>query len=158
VPGTAHADYYLASRITEADNKDAVPDGAEMFTCESGNKGPHYIVLRAALKALDEWVKKGTEPPHGEPLAMKNNTTLKDEHDNALGGIRTPQVDVPISNLRPMPVAGRSNLSLADMMKMFAGGGCGAEGEGCDSTGCESFMGVACSVFGATVPFTPEKL
>ncbi len=158
VPGTAHADYYLASRITEADNKDAVPEGAEMFTCESGNKGPHYIVLRAALKALDNWVKDGTAPPKAEPLAMEDGKILKDEHENALGGIRTPQVDVPSSNLRPMPVMG--GFSIVDMLTGANrdGGGCGAGGRNAESSGCEAFMGVACSVFGATVPFTPEKL
>ena len=90
---------------------------------------------------------------------MEGNKILKDEHENALGGIRTPQVDVPTSNLRPMPVAG--SVSLADMMKLIAGvGGCNSGDGGCesDSAGCEAFMGVACNVFGATVPFTPEKL
>jgi len=145
VPGTAHADFYLASAITNAENKDAIPDGAEMFTCETGNKGPHYITLRAALKALDNWVKDGTQPPKAEPLAMEGNKILKDEFDNALGGVRTPNVDVPTSNLRPMPVFA-GNAAAEEVTTSAAGGG------------CENLMGVACAVFGATVPFTTEQL
>jgi hypothetical protein len=106
-----------------------------MLACDTGNKGPHYITLRAALKALDNWVKDGTAPPKAEPLAMEGNKILKDEFDNALGGVRTPNVDVPISNLRPTP--------------LFDGSGAG---------GCEGIKDAACAVFGATVPFTAEQL
>jgi hypothetical protein len=141
VPGTAHADYWLASRIPEAERPETVPQGADFLLCDTGNKGPHYITLRAALKALDNWVKDGIAPPKAEVLAMEGSKILKDEHDNALGGVRTPQVDVPISNLRPSPAPGGSAQDGADT----GAGGC-------------NIKDAACTIFGVTVPFTPEKL
>ncbi len=72
---------------------------------ESGvliNSGPQHFVLKAAIAALNEWVCRGTLPPiaprlqvvAGPPVAI-----VRDANGNAVGGIRTPQVDVPIATL-----------------------------------------------------------
>lgn len=145
VAGTAHADQYLASRITEAEIPENVPFGAEMFTCENGNKGPQYIVLRAALKSLNRWVKDGVAPPTAEQIEMKGpQLIIRDEYGNARGGIRTPDVDVPISTLKPIPAFDGSG----------SVGGCGGQTE----DGNFDRTGLMCAVFGGTAPFSEETL
>ncbi len=130
VAGTAHADAYLGTYAAKfGEIKANIPQ--EVLTCENANEGPQYIVLRAALRGLARWVKDGVALPKAEPLAMQGNQILRDENGNALGGIRTPHVDVPIATLTPMG---------------NGGGGVGGGGD------------MMCAMFGGTKPFSPEKL
>ena len=92
VAGTAHADKYLVDF-----NKDN-PMG--MVDCPNANDGPQFRIIRAALSALSAWMRDGTEPPKGAPLETDaNGMSKRDEHGNALGGVRSPDVDVPIATL-----------------------------------------------------------
>lgn len=92
VAGTAHADKYLVD--FNANN----PMG--MVDCPNANAGPQYRIIRAALHALNSWVSDGIQPPRGEPLeADASGKSLRDQHGNAKGGVRSPDVDVPISTL-----------------------------------------------------------
>jgi hypothetical protein len=101
------------------------------------NAGPNAWVRHAALRAMDTWVRDGTPPPiaprlqttdglppSGSPPPADN--VARDAHSNAIGGIRSPHVDVPVASLW--------------------GEAPGAPGPG------------FCSAFGATIPFSPEKL
>lgn len=132
VPGTAHADYYLASCIMNPEIPENVPFGAGAFYCEAGNRGPQYIVLRAALKGLDLWIKDGIAPPEADRITTQDSTIVRDEFGNALGGIRTPHVDVPIATYTTSPSFGQDeDFKLIDMV---------------------------CAIFGGTEWFTEEQL
>src|SRR5262249_8438596 len=73
------------------------------LTCATPiNSGPQHFVLNAAFAALNKWVVKGKAPPQPQPLevvAGSPATITRDANGNALGGVRTPQVDVPIAAL-----------------------------------------------------------
>ena len=84
--GTAHADAYLV--------------GKEFPLCPHGiNDGPQHYVVNAAMEALLRWADGGDPPPHAEPIAVDGTTVLRDELGLALGGVRTPSVDVPVARL-----------------------------------------------------------
>jgi len=112
VAGTAHADSYtggLGFRDTgdgraEARLLDVASAGGGPLGCtEPINAGPQYAVLNAALFHLDRWVRDGTLPPRAPRLDLEPGlpaTIRRDEHGNALGGIRTPLVDAPNATLR----------------------------------------------------------
>jgi hypothetical protein len=102
--GTAHADDFL------------IGAGAEFFGIDwQINAGPQQYVVRAALRALVNWCTTGTPPTHAppiqfetvltrgedppEPLAQPHQVIARDEAGNALGGLRTPLVDVPVAAL-----------------------------------------------------------
>jgi len=92
VAGAAHADAYLV-----AGNANAFPCGGPI------NTAPTHYVVSAALDHLDRWIRTGTAPP----IAPRMNVTLvkgtpqvrRDFLGNALGGVRTAAVDVPIATL-----------------------------------------------------------
>lgn len=128
VAGTAHADAYLGTYFQKAKPGAPMPD--EVLTCDDANEGPQWIVLRAALKSLNLWVKDGVEPPKAQPITMNRAQIARDDDGNALGGIRTPYVDVPIAEYLPQ------NTNLA--------------GQGCDA--------MMCALFGGTEPFTDARL
>lgn len=117
VAGTSHADSY-ALRVAGIDSgKESIAalavayapwrDALGQQLAKPINPGlAHHYVCEAALASLDRWVGAGAAPPHGIPLKVAelpaNGRTLQlatDEVGNALGGIRTPWVDVPTERL-----------------------------------------------------------
>ena len=86
VAGTAHADAHLVGR--------------DFSLCPGGiNDGPQHYVAKAAMAALLTWIADGVEPPSAEPIRTDGSTIVRDEAGLALGGVRTPSVDVPTSAL-----------------------------------------------------------
>jgi hypothetical protein len=51
----------------------------------------------AAFENLDQWVRKGTAPPHAELIQVKDGAVVADEFGNGTGGVRSPFVEVPIA-------------------------------------------------------------
>lgn len=92
VAGTGHSDTYLAN----------VPG-----LCESPiNDGPQHWVAKAAFTHLVDWVTEGTPPPHADRIRSDGTDLHRDDHGIVLGGVRTPDVDVPVATLSGAPGAG----------------------------------------------------
>lgn len=101
VTGTTHADKFLSDYAKKA-------SGGTVDQCPGANDGPHYQTIRAALRALHVWLREGTEPPRGAALQTDASGKLvKDAFGNGLGGIRSPDLDVPIRTLSfdPAPMS-----------------------------------------------------
>ena len=66
---------------------------------------PFSNVQNAAFQDLLAWIDFGIAPPHGTPIQVDTTTTpahiVRDVQGNALGGVRTPFVDVPITTFVP---------------------------------------------------------
>ena len=109
IAGTSHADVYTFVVGFGDDGRQPIEDLAarwrpsrELFgsTLEHPvNAGPQHWVLHAAVRALVAWVRDGTRPPAGERLELDGLGFATDACGNALGGIRTPHVDVPTAML-----------------------------------------------------------
>ncbi len=56
-------------------------------------------VARAAMSSLRTWVVDGTAPPTAPRIEGAGVAIVRDADGNALGGVRTPAVDAPISTL-----------------------------------------------------------
>ncbi len=109
VAGTAHADTYLL--VTGGADLGHSPAAADIvitsapvpgiITCGTPiNSGPQHFVLNASFAALDRWVRTRKPPARAPRLrvaAGPPRTITRDARGNARGGIRTPQVDVPIA-------------------------------------------------------------
>ncbi len=105
VAGTAHADAYsLAVSIGTARNADL----GSVIGCEVGvNDGPHHETLQASLSHLVAWVQDGVTPPSSPLIEIDDSgatpAVVRDDDGIALGGIRTPPVDVPLRVLSGDP-------------------------------------------------------
>jgi hypothetical protein len=92
--GTAHADRYTVG----AEMADLVPSAKPI------NAGPAHYLLASALRHLTRWVATGEPPPPAPRIEIADDGSIaRDEHGNALGGIRTPVVDVPAATLSGDP-------------------------------------------------------
>jgi hypothetical protein len=62
---------------------------------------PFEYFMNAAFANLDAWVRSGTLPPKTPPIDAQllggDSLVKKDEYDNALGGLRSPYLDVPVA-------------------------------------------------------------
>jgi hypothetical protein len=95
VTGTAHAD----TRLLGA-NADLLDCGAPI------NDGPMHLVAKAAFRSLDTWVRTGEPPPLASRLELTEGAPPEVRRDGdgiALGGLRTPPVDVPVDVLSGVP-------------------------------------------------------
>jgi hypothetical protein len=95
VAGTSHADQYLLDYAAQG-----MPGAdAGSLGCADVNRGPQHWVVDAALHAMNTWVTGGSPPAAGAPLLLVDAGPgfAKDAEGNALGGVRTAAVDVPIA-------------------------------------------------------------
>jgi len=102
VAGTAHADAYVVGGFAGA------------LGCDFAvNDGPQHFVAQAGLVALNRWITDDVAPATASPLRLATSDPpelARDELGNALGGVRTPAVDVPISALSGEAPPGASRL------------------------------------------------
>ncbi len=102
VAGTSHADAYIVGGAV-----------ADLGCTTPINDGPQHEVAQAAFAAFDRWVDNGTPPPSPPPFRLastKPATLALDDHGNVIGGVRTPDVDVPVSTLSGAAPAGATVL------------------------------------------------
>ncbi|HEX5094667.1 MAG TPA: alpha/beta hydrolase domain-containing protein [Acidimicrobiia bacterium] len=109
--GTSHADQYIV--IT---NSSDIGDGQGEIQMLNGlrnplavgcglpiNAGGHHWIMQAAWHHLDAWVRDHTVTPPSGPLLQVASTSptvlSRDSHGNALGGVRSPQVDAPVATI-----------------------------------------------------------
>lgn len=110
VAGSAHSDVYTTlkgpadrgndpSVADVVSNKDARPP---FIQCDIAvNDGPGHWVTKAAISALDRWIRSG-EPAPSAPWLAINDSGDGFEFDslgNVRGGVRTPYVDAPVAVL-----------------------------------------------------------
>ena len=95
VTGTAHADAHLL--------------GSNVQYIECGvpiNNGALHVVAKAGLRALTTWIETGKAPPKAPRIDVASGPPIEIQRNAdgiALGGIRTPPVDVPVAALSGAP-------------------------------------------------------
>jgi hypothetical protein len=156
VAGTAHDDSYglLYSRSDTGNGKSDTEAFQSMLTpsehpipgivdCGAPiNAGSHTYELRAAMAAVNRWMTTGTPPPQSPRLAVtKAHPTryVTNSNGNVVGGIRTPQVQVPVASLSGLGQPGSPVPSAPGNVSSLS-------------------AGTLCGIFGTTTPFSAAKL
>jgi hypothetical protein len=97
--GSPHADTHLVGdRMAEV-----VDCGVPL------NDGPMHLVAKAGLRHLVAWVTDGTPPPEAPRIELTDDPEpqiRRDQDGIALGGLRPPPVEVPITALSAVSPAG----------------------------------------------------
>jgi alpha/beta hydrolase family protein len=104
VTGTAHADAHLVG-----------PNASRLNCGVPINNGAMHIVAKAAFHALKQWLATGEAPkiaPRIDVAPGATPTVRRDRDGIALGGIRTPPVDVPVTVLSGAPGPNPSTICL----------------------------------------------
>jgi hypothetical protein len=111
IAGAAHADTYTLTGSWIDDGRAPVADLAAAYAPVDMLMGTqldhfinfapqHHYVLQAALAGLHDWVRNGRPVPPAATLELTADTPPRlatDAHGIALGGVRTPWVEVPVA-------------------------------------------------------------
>ena len=132
VAGTAHGDVYTldighqdegddpsVARVVESTQGAPIPG---LIECELPiNSGPAHWVLKAGLRGLIDWISDGTPLPEAPRLSVTEDGSAfeLDELGNALGGIRTNYVDVPVAVLSGLGQSGDSFCRIFGTTELF---------------------------------------
>jgi hypothetical protein len=135
VAGASHNDKRLTEKsfdiVGEAYGFAEIP-----FTCQNPmNDYPAYRAYNAALDWMSRWVRDGERPPESAPFEMAGAAYAVDEAGNMKGGVRLPDIDVPVKvySAENGPAAG------TDFFTTLLGG-------------------LACGLAGTAVPMSEAKL
>lgn len=85
---------------------DLTPIGSFVYP----NPFPLRYVEAAAFENLDVWVTKGIAAPRADRVAVPS-LSVRDENDNAIGGVRTSYLDVPTGSFHVRGVNGACGLA-----------------------------------------------
>jgi len=131
IAGAAHADNFWQTEQAA----DSTKSNGSAFTIQCNlpiNEGlTHHWVMEAAQVALDEWVASDAAPtsaPRLQALAGPPVTLVRDSLGNVLGGIRLPDIQVPL-----MALSGTGNSGPPP-------------------------LGGFCGLYGTTTPFSPATI
>jgi alpha/beta hydrolase family protein len=132
VAGGSHADEHTLSRNNPP--SPTAPGSPCQFRANSANT---FLVVGAAVHSLDEWVRYGVAPPHSPRIELGPDPTaddpvVRDADGNARGGIRLPELEVPIATIN-----GLANPAVPGAAPVF-----------------QAF----CRLFGRTIDFSPAEL
>lgn len=83
-----------------------LPISLATFCAEELNSladGPVFgaYAVNAMWESLERQVEEGTPPPRGERVKTVGNAIARDVFGNALGGVRMPELDVPVATYGP---------------------------------------------------------
>ena len=103
VAGTAHADQYGLNLYNAANARDkSVNDGAPTTCDKPVNTMTFRYAENAAFTHLDRWARGGAAPPLAQPISMLLGLiVVRDGDQNALGGVRLPDLDAPVASYAP---------------------------------------------------------
>lgn len=133
VAGTSHVD---STFLTSANSESAAALGAPEVSCVNQvNSAPFHYVENAAWASMQSWLTGGAAPASSPQIAVDATGAIQlDQYGNAIGGIRLPEVEVPIAKYT-VSNFGRAKAGVPNSL---------------------DFLG--CSLLGSTLPFTPSKL
>jgi hypothetical protein len=103
VAGTAHADRYGLDLYDAANARDGSINNGAPTTCDKPvNSMTFRYAENAAFRYLDRWARGGAAPPAATPISMVLGLiVLRDADQNALGGVRLPDLDAPVAAYAP---------------------------------------------------------
>lgn len=96
IAGSAHTDRTHLSVINAQMLRDFADSPDLSGLIPNIAAGQQDFVMRAALRALDDWVVDGVKPLSGEVIEVANGAIVRDELGIAVGGIRPPVIAVPV--------------------------------------------------------------
>lgn len=125
VAGCTHNDDWLTSR--GAIEQGAAATSGEKIECTNPmNDFPSFWAYDTVLDQLDRWARTGAKPPSAPAMSA-----MKDQDGNVLGGMRLPDIDVPIATYTSSNTA----KDASNFISTFA-----------------------CALSGSVVPLKPERL
>jgi len=111
VAGVAHGATSPSRTILSSWPRDLGIEAHPMAPASGADRLSMEPVRAAALHQMQRWLTKGEPPCHQTPIEFGAGRVERDEHGNAKGGVRLPEMDVPTGR--------HSGLGPDDSLAMF---------------------------------------
>lgn len=98
--GTSHSEIYGAAVRGTMLLRDLSKTIGETGGVPTRSRIPYRYVANSAIDKIEKFIDKGTPLPRGKPMVVTNEsvpTVARDADGNVLGGVRMPDIDVPIA-------------------------------------------------------------
>ncbi|HKF89893.1 MAG TPA: alpha/beta hydrolase domain-containing protein [Acidimicrobiia bacterium] len=121
VAGTAHFDEDGLHALTGIPKEEMVTT-PPLGCAQRINSAPQRYIVNTAIHDLARWAGGGPPPPKAPPVTITEGPTPtieRDEHGNARGGIRLPQLEAPVATLSGEPGGGPGFCSLFGFTTAF---------------------------------------
>jgi hypothetical protein len=109
VPGTSHVDQTELGLASTEVLRD-IPRYPQLPCSDLPNQGQERYVMDAALAQLNHWALSGVPAAQAPLIKIRNGKYVTDKFGNAVGGLRTPAVQVPIATLTGLGNTGSNPL------------------------------------------------
>jgi len=109
IAGAAHLSARNSMLSGLKTDRDGISTGFNNFTNQRSGEVDWVQVHDAAVLHIHRWITDGTLPPQAPPIQIDGRDYLFDEHGNVVGGIRLPEVEVPVARYiaaPTIPIAG----------------------------------------------------
>lgn len=103
ITGAAHVEYTWVQHRQALATRDKMTPPNLACSPEPASHVPLHYVMNAGYHHLVNWITRGVAPPHAKPVFMtsiKPAVIPRDANGIAYGGIRQPQVEVPLATNR----------------------------------------------------------
>lgn len=109
VPGSSHTNYYTIFFRSGKEELATIGQVPPDLSRIHPNNFPFHYLFNGALLNLDRWVREGIPAPVAprilideelteiDPYGNRVPVVIRDQFGNALGGLRTPYLDVPVA-------------------------------------------------------------
>ena len=105
VPGASHSSQYTTAFVPPPADLAKIGYTYHYYDCPvpgESNTFPTRYIFNGAEVNLDRWARFGIAPPSAAPIEVDaHGNAVVDAYGNALGGVRTPWVDVPTMTYYP---------------------------------------------------------
>ncbi|WP_132145685.1 alpha/beta hydrolase domain-containing protein [Kribbella antiqua] len=120
VPGSGHAHSYTSGFAPSPEDLARLGVIYNYYNCDGvGTTFPMHYLYNAAHVNLDRWARKNIAPPRADRIQVDAaGQTVLDQHGNAVGGVRTPWVDLPTATYYPTSTG--ANCALFGHMAPFS--------------------------------------
>jgi len=95
VAGASHSSPNLIADVSRRTDRDGLTQKYLQAATRDTNVVDWAYTVEAVFVQIQRWLDEGIAPPSAEPMATEGFAYKLDEHGNALGGIRMPDLEVP---------------------------------------------------------------
>lgn len=99
IAGASHAPVRTMQLIRQKTDRDGLTDSINTYSAIRSSEVNWIYTVDAAFQHINVWINGGDPPPQMQPMELSSTKTsyMNDQYGNAKGGIRLPELEVPIA-------------------------------------------------------------
>ena len=105
IAGGSHAPVRTMQLIRQKTDRDGLTDSINTYSAIRSSEVNWIYTVDAAFQHINVWINGGDPPPQMQPMELSSTKTsyMNDQYGNAKGGIRLPELEVPIARYIAVP-------------------------------------------------------